>query len=63
MAAAILTILISFLCGGGAWLLAGARFTLDAEDKERNDLLNLLTYIALAMPVAFVCVFFLLAAR
>jgi len=63
MAAAILTVVIAFMCGGGAWLLAGARITLDAEDAERNDLLNLLVYIGVALPIAFVCVFFLLAER
>ncbi len=60
MAAAILTLVLAFLCGGGAWLIAGARLTLDAANAERNDVLNLLAYIGLAMPITFVIVFFLL---
>ena len=60
MAAAILTLLLAFLCGGGAWLMAGARFNLDAGDRERNDILNLLAYIGASIPVMFVVVFFLL---
>jgi hypothetical protein len=53
-------LLISFLIGGGAWLLAGTRFALDAEDTERNDLLNLMAYVAATIPIAFLFVFFLL---
>lgn len=60
MAAVILTLLISFLIGGGTWLLAGTRFALDAEDTERNDLLNLMAYVAATIPIAFLFVFFLL---
>lgn len=60
MAAVILTIVTAFLCGGGAWLIAGARLDLDGEDSERNDVLNLLAYIGLAAPITFVVVFFLL---
>jgi len=60
MAAAILTLLISFLFGGGAWLIAGTRFSIDTEDTERNDLLNLVAYVAATLPVAFLFVFFLL---
>jgi hypothetical protein len=63
MAAAILTVLIAFLCGGSAWLLAGARLSLDPEDQERNDVLNLIAYIGMMLPLAFLVVFFLLAER
>jgi len=63
MAAVILTFLIAFLGGAGAWLLIGARFSLDAEDAERNDLLNLIAYISAALPIAFGVVFFLLGGR
>ena len=63
MAAAILTVLIAFLFGGSAWLVAGARLNLDMENQERNDVLNLLAYIGITLPVAFVIVFFLLAER
>lgn len=60
MAAVILTLLIAFLFGGGAWLIAGSRFALDSEDRERNDLLNLVAYVAATLPIAFLFVFFLL---
>ncbi len=60
MAAVIMTTLIAFLLGGGVWLLAGSRLSLDAEDRERNDVLNLVGYIAAALPFAFVFVFFAL---
>ena len=59
MAAAILTIVISVVVGGGTWLLAGSRLTL-AEEAERNEILNLVTYFAIALPVVFVVVFFLI---
>ena len=60
MAAVILTLVLSFLLGGGAWAALGARLTIDAADQERNDVLNLLAYIGIAMPIAFVCVFIVL---
>jgi hypothetical protein len=63
MAAVVLTILIAFLGGGGAWLLIGARFSLDVEDRQRNDVLNLIAYIAAMLPIAFGFVFFLLGGR
>jgi hypothetical protein len=55
-----MTTLIAFLLGGGVWLLAGSRLSLDAEDRERNDVLNLVGYIAAALPFAFAFVFFAL---
>lgn len=60
MAAVIMTTLIAFLVGGSIWLLAGARFVMDAADSERNDVLNLIAYVAAALPFAFVFVFFAL---
>lgn len=61
VAAAILTLVIAFLCGGGLWLVLGPRFAL-SDDSEQNDVLNLLVYIGGLVPVAFVLVFFLLEA-
>jgi hypothetical protein len=55
-----MTTLFAFLLGGCAWLLAGSRLSLDAEDHQRNDILNLIGYIAAALPLAFVLVFFAL---
>jgi hypothetical protein len=59
MAAAILTMVLAFLSGGGSWLLLGPRLPL-ADDVQHNDLLNLLAYTSLALPIAFAVVFYLL---
>ena len=55
----VLTLVLSFLVGGCAWLLAGSRLPLN-EDKDVNEVLNLLAYVAAALLPAFVLVFFLL---
>jgi len=60
MAAAILTLVLSFVCGGVAWLALGSRFQLDPSQEKRNDILNLLSYVGISLPVAFGVVFFLL---
>ncbi len=59
MAALILTLVISFMSGGALLLTAGARFSLN-EERERNELLNLLTYVGLLLPAVFLIVFFLI---
>lgn len=59
MAAAILTLALAFLCGGGLWLGLGARFAL-SDEQEQNQLLNLVVYVGAAVPPIFVIVFFLL---
>ena len=59
MAALILTLVISFMSGGALLLTAGARFSLH-EERERNELLNLLTYVGLLLPAVFFIVFFLI---
>ena len=41
-------------------MLAGSRLSLDAEDHARNDVLNLVGYIAAALPFGFLFVFFVL---
>jgi len=58
MAAAILTLALAFVCGGGLWLALGPRLTL-SEETEQNDLLNLVVYVGAVLPLAFVVVFFL----
>lgn len=59
MAAAILTLVLAFMAGGGLWLLAGARLPL-ADDDERNQVLNLIVYVlALLVPV-FAIVFYVI---
>ena len=58
MAAVMLTMVVAFLGGSGAWLALGARLRI-AGDAQRNELLNLLAYIGAALPLAFVLVFYL----
>jgi hypothetical protein len=60
MAAAVLTLVLAFFCGGGAWLVLGPRLAL-SQQSEQNDILNLVAYTGMAVPVAFVVVFFVLA--
>ena len=59
MAAAILTLVLSFMVGGALWLAVGSRLRL-ADAAEQNQLLNLLVYVLGILPLAFVVVFFLL---
>lgn len=61
MAAAILTLVLAFICGGSTWLALGPRLTLSPE-AEQNDLLNLIVYVGVALPPAFLVVFFLIEA-
>lgn len=57
MAAAVLTFAISFVLGGALWLLVGPRLALSSESGQ-NEILNLMAYIGVILPVAFVLVFF-----
>lgn len=57
MAAAILTLVLTAIVAGIAWLLLGSRLQLSADERQ-NDIANLATYAALLLPVAFVIVFF-----
>jgi hypothetical protein len=57
MAAAVLTFAIAFVCGGGLWLALGPRLALSAE-ADQNEVLNLMAYIGVVLPLAFVLVFF-----
>ena len=59
MAAAILTLVLAFLSGSGVWLTVGPRLGL-ADDVQQNELLNLVAYTGLALPLAFAVVFYLL---
>ncbi len=59
MAGAILTLVLAFVAGGALWVGVGARLKL-VEEPERNELLNLLAYVAIALPAAFAVVFYLL---
>lgn len=59
MAAAALTLALTFLAAGTLWLCVGAKLKLN-EDEQVNDLLNLVLYYALGLPVVFVIVFALI---
>lgn len=59
MIAVVLTLVISFLIGGTVWLTAGSRLSLN-PDKDTNEVLNLIAYVAMAVVPVFVAVFFLL---
>jgi hypothetical protein len=48
---------LSFFAGGGLWLALGSRIGF-SEVPEQNDALNLLAYVAGALPLSFVVVFF-----
>lgn len=56
MAASVLTLVITLMAAGGAWLVFGARLKL-SEDAQVNDLLNLGAYYFLGLPFVFVVIF------
>ena len=59
MVAVVLTLVFAFLAGGTVWLVAGSRLPLN-EDKEVNEVLNLIVYVGSALVPVFLAVFFLL---
>lgn len=59
MIAVVLTLVVSFLCGGVTWLVIGSKLSLN-EDKDVNEVLNLLAYVGVALLPIFFGVFFLL---
>ena len=59
MVAVVLTLVLSFLTGGIVWLVAGSRLPLNA-DKEVNEVMNLVAYVAASLVPMFVLVFYLL---
>ena len=59
MVAVVLTLVVSFLAGGTIWLLVGTRLPLN-EDKDVNEVLNLVAYVAAALPPVFVLICFVL---
>ncbi len=56
MAAAALTLALSFVVAGALWLGVGVKIKLN-EDKQVNDLLNLALYYFVSLPVVFAIVF------
>ena len=59
MVAVVLTLVLSFLVGGVVWLVAGSRLSLN-PDKEVNEVMNLLAYVAVSLVPMFAVVFYLL---
>ena len=59
MAAAVLSVTLSFITGVIVWLALGSRLTLNEDDKQ-NEVLNVIVYVAIAFPFAFGLVFFAL---
>lgn len=57
MAAIVLTLMLTVIVAGVAWLILGSRLNLHA-DARQNDLLNLLSYAGVALVPIFVIVFF-----
>lgn len=56
MAAAVLTLVVTLMVAGGLWLTLGPRLQLN-EDGQVNDLLNLVAYYLLGLPIVFVVIF------
>lgn len=59
MIAVVLSLVLAFLVGGTVWLAVGSRLRLN-EDQDVNEVLNLVTYVSLALLPVFLGVFFLL---
>jgi hypothetical protein len=57
MAAAVLSFAIALVCGGGLWLALGPRLALSSQ-TDQNELLNLVAYVGMILPLAFLVVFF-----
>ncbi len=56
MAAAALTLILTFIASGCVWLALGPKFTL-SEDEQANGLLNLGLYFLMGLPLVFAVVF------
>jgi len=59
LAATVLTLALTVILAGTAWLLLGSRLGLSADPRQ-NDVLNFLSYAALTLPLALVVVVFVL---
>ena len=59
MAAGILTLVITFVVAGGLWLGFGTRLKLN-DDEQQNELLTLVAYYVISLPIVFFVVFAIL---
>jgi len=57
MAAAVLTLALTVIVAGVAWLAVGSVLRL-SDDPRQNDVLNFLCFALLALPAVFALVFF-----
>lgn len=57
MPGVVLSLVLSTLAGGIAWLLLGARFKASA-DAEQNNILNFFIYLLIAWPFILATIFF-----
>ena len=57
--AVLFTLVLSFLLACLTWLVIGSRFGL-IQSQAENDVLNLLSYLLLLVPLSFVIVFFVI---
>ena len=57
--ALLFTLVLSFLLACLAWLVIGSRFGL-IRSRAENDVLNLLSYVLLLVPISFMIVFFVI---
>ena len=56
MAAFVISLILSVFLAGIGWLLFGSRLELK-EEEAYNDLLNVLIYLLIVLPVNFLFVF------
>ena len=57
MAGVVMSLVISTLVAGFAWLFLGARVSV-SQDPEQNNILNFFFYLLVTLPFAIVVVFF-----
>ena len=57
--AVLFTLVLSFLLACLTWLVIGSRFG-SIRSQAENDVLNLLSYLLLLVPLSFVIVFFVI---
>jgi len=57
MPGVVMSLVLSTLVAGFAWLFLGARVSV-SKDLEQNNILNFFFYLLLTLPFAIVLVFF-----
>jgi len=59
MPGVVMSLVLSTIVAGLAWLFLGSRVTI-SRDAEQNNILNFFLYLLAALPVAIAVVFFAL---